>query len=495
MSETRSTKLKPDIVTAVDAAAQSFGFVGPVVMMAFLTSLVAMGAGMATPLAVLLGGLASIAVGYVVAQFAIRHRAAGSIYSYVAQTFGPTYGFLGGWIYMGAVLMLTVAIIAGAAGWTAGFLAEFGINVHWFVILLVEVAILFGLTFFDIRLSTRAQLTIVTISVLIVLSLAITIIVRVGAAGGLTLAPFLPSSAPSFQGLAWGLVYGLLLYTGYESAAVLAEEARHPKRTIPLAILGSATLATVFYTIVTYAYAVGFGPGGAEAWAGDPAVLLTMAGQYGGAWLVPIVFAAAVVDGFAVAMACLNTVARVVFAMGRDGALPRVFGQTHRKYQTPHIANAAVLALSVLVGLAFIWVEGGYEIEFALLAGIGGVSVEIIYILVAVAGLVYFRRVMGTNWSLLKHGVIPAIAVIGPALALYGSIQPQGGILNVIPYVALGWILIGIAVIAFLRNSNPALVAKLGADLGVEEVSAPGAASALVGGAAPIALTPGGALD
>jgi amino acid transporter len=193
-----------------------------------------------------------------------------------------------------------------------------------------------------------------------------------------------------------------------------------------------------------------------------------MAGMYGGDWLVPIVFAAAIVDGFAVSMATLNTVARVLYHMGRDGALPRVLGRTHPKYQTPHIANGLVLLLGLIVALIFTGVEGGFEAEFGLLAGVGGVAVEVIYIYVSVAGLVYFRRVMGNQWSWFKHGLVPVVAIIAPAAALYGSVQPQGGLLNAIPYIAAGWIGLGILIALALRTSKPDLVAQLGADLGVE---------------------------
>lgn len=477
-------RLRSDIVTSLDAAAQSFGFVGPVFVMAFLTTFVAIGAGLATPLAALLSGLASIAVGYVVAQFAIRHRAAGSIYTYIAQTFGPIQGFMGGWIYMFAVLMLTMAIIAGVAGWTSGFLADFaGINIHWLVILAVELIVLFLLTYFDVRYSTRLQLTIVAISVVIVLALALTIIITGGAEGN-TLAPFNPSSAGSLGGLAFGLIFGMLLYTGYESAAVLAEESQDAKRAIPLAVIGSATLATVFYAIVTYAFAIGFGPSGVSAWAEDPAVLFTMGAMYWGEWAVPLMFAIAIIDAFAVSMATVNTVARVFYAMGRDGALPRALGRTQPTYQTPHVANGVTLVLGLLFALAFIPIgglAGSWELEFGFLAGMGAIAVEVIYIYVAVAGIIYFRQVMGSEYSVFKHLIVPIIAVIGPAAALYGSVLPQGGIMNAMPYIVLAWVVLGIALISYLRSSQPDMVAKLGADLGVEEMGEMGAEAPAAG--------------
>lgn len=464
-------RLRSNVVTSLDAAAQSFGFVGPVFVVAFLTTFVAMGAGFASPLATLISGLASIAVGYVVAQFAIRHHAAGSIYTYIARTFGPVHGFMGGWIYMFAVLCLTMAILAGVAGWTSGFLADFvGLNVHWLIVLVIELAVLFLLTYYDIRYSTRTQLTIVTISVLVVLALALTIIFQGGAEGN-TIAPFLPGSAGSLGGLAFGLVFGMLLYTGYESAAVLAEEAKD-KSAIPLAVIGSATLATVFYVIVTYAYAIGFGATNADAWAADEAVLFTMGAMYWGEWSIPLLFALAIVDAFAVAMACLNTVARVVYAMARDGALPRALGRTQATYQTPHMANGAVLALGLLVALLFIPIAGGiagsWELQFGFLAGMGAIAVEIIYVYIAVAALFYFRRVMKDNFSVFKHVVVPIIAIVAPAAALYGSLLPQGGLLNYMPYVVLVWIVLGLIMIIRMRASQPEMVAKLGHDLGVE---------------------------
>ncbi|NUQ37575.1 MAG: APC family permease [Caldilineales bacterium] len=464
-------RLRSNVVTSLDAAAQSFGFVGPVFVVAFLTTFVAMGAGFASPLATLISGLASIAVGYVVAQFAIRHHAAGSIYTYIARTFGPVHGFMGGWIYMFAVLCLTMAILAGVAGWTSGFLADFvGLNVHWLIVLVIELAVLFLLTYYDIRYSTRTQLTIVTISVLVVLALVLTIIFQGGAEGN-TIAPFLPGSAGSLGGLAFGLVFGMLLYTGYESAAVLAEEAKD-KSAIPLAVIGSATLATVFYVIVTYAYAIGFGAANADAWAADEAVLFTMGAMYWGEWSIPLLFALAIVDAFAVAMACLNTVARVVYAMARDGALPRALGRTQATYQTPHMANGAVLALGLLVALLFIPIAGGiagsWELQFGFLAGMGAIAVEIIYVYIAVAALFYFRRVMKDNFSVFKHVVVPIVAIVAPAAALYGSLLPQGGLLNYMPYVVLVWIVLGLIMIIRMRASQPEMVAKLGHDLGVE---------------------------
>lgn len=467
-------RLRSGIITSLDAAAQSFGFIGPVFVMAFVTSQVALGAGFATPLAVLLSGLASIAVGYVIAQFAVRYRAAGSMYSYVAQAMGASHGLMGGLIYMFGVLMFVFGIVTGVAGFAADFLAQVGITIHWLPILVVQLALLYGITYFDVRHSTRIQLTIVAISVLILLALALTIIARGGVAGN-TLAPFLPSSPGGPLGFSFGLIYGLLLFTGYESAAVLAEESTDSRRVIPLAILGSATLATVFYVIMTYAYAIGYGLEGVGAWAdptGTPA-LFAMAATYWGENSIPLFFGIAIIDAFAVALAALNTVSRVLFAMGRDGALPSALGRTQPTYKTPHIANGVVLVLALVVGLAFAS-QPAFQV-FLLFGGIGGAAIEITYIYTAVAGIVHFRKLMGAEYSTLKHLVVPIVAIIAPAAALYGSVsaafQPEAGIVAAIPYVIVAWLLFSLGITYYLLTSRPDLARAIERDLGVEEIA------------------------
>jgi len=105
----------------------------------------------------------------------------------------------------------------------------------------VELVAIYFISYFDIRYSTRLQLVIMAISAVIVLALSLTIIFKGGASGN-TIGPFLSSSADSLGGFAFGAIYGLVLFTGYESAAVLAEEATNPKKVIPLAIIGSVII-------------------------------------------------------------------------------------------------------------------------------------------------------------------------------------------------------------------------------------------------------------
>lgn len=479
MSTEAPHRLKKDVLSTTDVISQALAFLGPVMSMSFLTAYIAMAAGSAVPLAVLLGGLTMVALGYVIAQFASRVHAAGAIYNYAAKAFGPTAGFMGGWVYLFAVLCLTVAIIAGVAGWTTEVLGMFGVPLSgaylWLVVAAIECVGLYLLSYYDVRISTRTQLWLVFGSVALVIVVALIILFK-GGAEGFSLTPFSFSAAGGLQGLAFGMIFSILMYTGFESAAVLAEETVDPKRSMPIAIVGTVAAAVFLYVVVTYAYSIGFGfsAEGVALWA-DPTqpALFSMAGIYIGDWMVAVVYLAATVDGFAVALGCLTTASRVAYAIARDGALPAPLGRTHPKHQTPYIANGTVLTLAFLIAIGFTLIfrpaEGippAYTIEFGYLAGIGAIAIEVIYVFVSIAAIVWFRRELKGEYSALKHLVVPIVAVVGAGAALYGSLLPQPDpLMQTMPYVALAWIVVGLAYILYLRSSKPGLVAKIGRDL------------------------------
>src|SRR5205823_5928738 len=103
-------------LSLVDVVAQSVGFMGPVFSAAFLIPLIAgfsaagKGAGVATPFAVILAAIGIFALGWIVAQYAKRVHAAGSLYDYVSQGFGDRVGAVAGWVYYGGTTVLSTAI-------------------------------------------------------------------------------------------------------------------------------------------------------------------------------------------------------------------------------------------------------------------------------------------------------------------------------------------------------------------------------------------------
>jgi len=95
-------------LSLVDVVAQSVGFMGPVFSAAFLIPLIVgiisatgKGAGIAAPLSVLIAATGVFAIGWIVAQYAKKIHAAGSLYDYVSNGLGNTIGAAAGWLYYG----------------------------------------------------------------------------------------------------------------------------------------------------------------------------------------------------------------------------------------------------------------------------------------------------------------------------------------------------------------------------------------------------------
>jgi hypothetical protein len=90
--------------------------------------------------------------------------------------------------------------------------------------------------------------------------------------------------------------------------------------------------------------------------------------------------------------------------------------------------------------------------------------------------MVWFRREMGKDYSVIKHIAVPIVAIVGAGAALIGSILPSfdaaaPALTRAMPYVAVAWIVVGVLYIAYLQSAKPGLVAKIGRDL--SEMDAP----------------------
>jgi amino acid transporter len=251
----------------------------------------------------------------------------------------------------------------------------------------------------------------------------------------------------------------------------------------------------VFYVWTTYNYAIGVGvnDAGSAKWAGDPTIAATLATRYSGHALSVGISIAAILSAFVVCLACATAATRTMFAMGREGTLPRWFGRTHPTQKTP--ANAtlviAVLAtiVAALVGFGWDYGNGPYTV-FGLLASIGGLAVIVVYLVLCAGGLAWFRRTQ-RQYNVLTHALIPLIGLVVFGFGVYGSVYPGSALtmpFAIIPWVVLGWIVTGVAVLAYLRSKRPADVARIGSILGEEggeeaamldepAVSTPGAAT------------------
>jgi amino acid transporter len=417
-------------LTTIHAIGQSLA-IGPMFSAGLLTGLIASVAGFSTPLSVLLGTVGAICLGYVISLFARRYAGAGAMYEYLVHGAHPGVGVFGAGIYGIGILFLGGGGVFIANGFLAqAFLADIHIHVTWWIPSIVILGIAVGLNYVGVRVAIQGVLALAGISMIPFLILAITIIAKGGAHGN-TLAVF-GTSHSSVNDVFHGILFAVTLFIGFEAAASIGEEAREPHKAIPVALIGSVALAGLFYLLVTYAGAVGFGVKGAgTAWIADPSPMGALAQQYDGHWLSVLIDLVVMLDSISVALAFTVAGSRVFFALGRDGLLPS-FTTRISRHNTPLGGNLVILAagaVAIIVGrittLGHIAAPPTLnDIEaFQISAGVGSFLIEAVYAMLAVAAF----RIIWTGWTGTQRLWRLAVAILGlatPVLAYYGSLHP-----------------------------------------------------------------------
>ena len=363
----------------VDVVAQSVGLIGPVFSAAFLIPLIAgfnfsgEGAGVATPFAVILAAIGVLALGWIVAQYAKRVHAAGSLYDYVTMGLGSRVGAWAGWVYYGGTLLLSSAI-AVLVGWFLrdNVLPAFSIDplMPSWAWSLIYVGLVFLILAAGVQISTRVQLLLALVSVVVVLAFFINVIIN---APVNSLKAFNPAEAPNYTGILFGVLYGVLIFVGFETAANLAEEAEEPKRAIPKAVMLSVAIVAVFYVIAAYAQVAGFGFDVAVLTSPEVAAAPLFAlgspdavGGMGGATdtMLKILLVVVILDVMAVGLGAATASTRGLFALARDRKIPGAFART-TSGGNPITAAVVVAVVSAAWVLATFGVEDLLALEGA----------------------------------------------------------------------------------------------------------------------------------
>jgi amino acid transporter len=460
-----SGELRHGILGSADAVAQSLALLALTFAVSAAPASAAATAGAAVPVAYVIAGIGSLCLASVIVRFTRRIAHAGGLYTYTVRGLGPQVGFLAGWLYAIAFAVgISFVLIIAADFLSTVLTANTSVHLGWFPLYCILVALILLIALTDIRISTRVQLVFAVIGVLTILALSLAIVAK-GGAHGLTWRPFDPGLSPSGHGLALAVILAFTGYIGFEAAAVLGEEASRPRRVIPRAILGTVIVATVYFIFVTWAQAVGYGVAGAGRWAADPTALATLSDRYVGHWFSTLVDIVVAIDAFVAALAGVHLTARTLFAMGRDGGIPRQFAATTPRFKSPYVGIAVSVALTLILG-AWFGRHYGVGLYFALMATTASLGILFVYALVAIGGMVFFWRARGRGgegYNIILDIVLPLIAVVICGYAIYSTLVPRPPVpISYSAWIALAWLLAGLIIVVGLALTRPDRVRTFG---------------------------------
>jgi amino acid transporter len=413
--------------------------------------------GPALPLSVGLALIACVLVATSIGQLAKQMPSAGGLYTYVSRALGPKVGFMVGWAFLlfePLVAPLLFLIFAWAT--TDVFINEIGWTYtgQWWIWVLVAAAIVFFLTYRDVRLSTRAGVILGIFEIAVFTALAIWMILS--NLGDLTLSTFNPSNAEAgtWNGTFKGMVFAILAFIGFEAAAPLGEEARRPRWTVPRAVVLSAFGIGLFYVLCSYAWVIGTGFDNFTADTLAQADPWRHLGRvyWAGGWV--LIWLAILNSALANSNAGVNAATRVIYAMGRNGVLPRAFARTHPVHRTPHVATIAVSVGGVVLALLMGW-KWSPLTAFSIIATAVTIVVICVYMTVCVSCVVYYRRERPQEFSPWLHGVVPILGALAFLPPLYYQYRPLPDYpIRYADWFAIAWIVIGLGVTAWMATNR-----------------------------------------
>jgi len=390
-------------------------------------------AGPAITISFIIAALGCAFAGLCYAEFASMIPVAGSAYTYSYATMGEFIAWIIGWD-----LVLEYAVGAATVGisWSrylVKFLESFGYHLDhrftvgpWdggiinlpavFIIVLMSLLLIRGTSE-----SAKVNAVIVGVKVLVVI---IFIALGWGYINTANYTPYVPDNTGTFgqfgfSGIIRAAAIVFFAYIGFDAVSTAAQEAKNPKKDMPIGILGSLAICTVLYILFAH---VMTGVTSYKSFQGQDgiapvAVAIEHMGKVGAdglvhadyPWLNKAIIIA-ILGGYAsVILVMLMGQSRVFYSMSKDGLLPKVFSAVHPKFRTPS-KNNLLFMLFVSLFAAFVPARVVGEMT--------SIGTLFAFILVCV-GVIVLRKAQPDLPRAFKTPLVPLIPLLGVATCLF----------------------------------------------------------------------------
>ncbi|HEX7288751.1 MAG TPA: amino acid permease [Candidatus Angelobacter sp.] len=390
--------------------------------------------GPSVTLAFMLAGVGCAFAGLCYAEFASMIPIAGSAYTYSYATMGELVAWIIGW---DLVLEYAVGAATVAIAWSeyfnkvldfvglhipyqwchspmeVGMGANAGVHGIMNIPAVLILALLSALLIRGTRESAFVNSIIVVTKVTIVLAV---IVIGWGFMNPANHTPYIPAATlhTTAQGVThpYGGIMGILgaagvvffAYIGFDAVSTAAQEAKNPKRDMPIGILGSLVICTVLYVLFSHvlsgvATVQDFRTAGKEASVAY-AISTYMTGY---AWLAKLVTVAILAGFSSVILVMLLGQSRVFYSMSEDGLVPKVFSEVHPKFKTPWKSNMLFFVFTSLFA-AFIPEDIVGEMT----------SIGTLFAFILVCAGVWILRVRRPDIErAFKTPAVPVVAILG----------------------------------------------------------------------------------
>ncbi|EJM28966.1 MULTISPECIES: APC family permease [Pseudomonas] len=366
-------------------------------------------------------------------RMAAAFPVAGSAYSYVRKAISPKLGFIAGWAVLLDYLFLPMAIwLIGAA-----YLASAFPSIPQWIWVLAFIGITSAINIIGLKLANGINALLMLVQFLVLIAF---VALCVHYVGGDASTP-LWSIKPFFNGdmqmplIMSGAAIACYSFLGFDAVSTLTEETRDPRRTIPRAIMLITLIGGLIFVGVSYFVQIAHPSFQFDS---VDSAAYEIARNIGGDLFVSIFLIGLIVGQFASGLSAQASGSRLLFAMGRDGVLPKsFFGTLHERFGTPVnsillCAVVALLALKLDVTTSTSFINFGAFLAFSL------VNLSVI-----------FHYWIGGEKKGLRELIL---FLIFPFIGLAADLWLMVSLDHLAVYLGLSWLAIGVVYLAVLTG-------------------------------------------
>ena len=329
-------------------------------------------AGSGVVISFAIAGTGCLFAGLCYAEYAAMIPVAGSAYTYSYATMGRLMAWIIGWNLVLEYLAAGSTVAVGWSGYFADFMTKqmhmpiptafagapynfdgvhhlIATGAYFNLPAVLLVALVTFVLIVGVNMSATFNSFMVAIKLCIVL---VVIFVGFSHVNPANHVPFIPPNTGELGHFGWTGIFratGVIFfaYIGFDAVSVAAQEARNPKRDVPIGILGSLVICTVLYMLMSWVL-TGLAP--YQTLNVAHPVSMAVEAIPATAWLAPYVNVGAIVGLASVVLVLLLGQSRIFYAMGKDGMIPPFFCDVHPRFRTPWKATlitgifAAILA-------------------------------------------------------------------------------------------------------------------------------------------------------
>lgn len=358
---------------------------------------------------------------------------AGSAYTYVRKAISPKLGFIAGWAVLLDYLFLPMAIwLIGAAYLHSAFP-----GVPQWIWVLAFIAITSLINIVGLKLANGVNALLMLIQALVLIAFVVLCVHYIGGDASKplwTIEPFF-NGQMQMPLIMSGAAIACYSFLGFDAVSTLTEETRDPRRTIPRAIMLITLIGGLIFVGVSYFVQIAHP---SFQFTDVDSAAYEIARNIGGDLFVSIFMIGLIVGQFASGLSAQASGSRLLFAMGRDGVLPKsFFGTLHAKYGTPVnsillCAVVALLALKLDVTTSTSFINFGAFLAFTL------VNLSVIF----------HYWIGGKNRGLREV----VLFLVFPTIGLLADLWLMISLDHLAIYLGLTWLVIGCIYLGFLTR-------------------------------------------